>query len=138
MNTLIDLLKIATNRKLSQREIAMAKRGEKYKYPGSMTDSDEFWVDGDCFVKRKTRAVKHYGSREASNPEVVRENPSVIKIDTRWHNQDGSLVKKRVNINSISSPYSSFKVIVYTPSGRFVGNIQAHSESYEKSYRRGE
>ena len=129
-----DLIKILTGRKLSKREMEMARKGEKRDYPSSKTDLDEFWIDGNYFVKRKTRAIGHYESREASNQDVIRKNYSGIKRDTRYYNSDGLLVKKRINVDKINPTYSSLKVISYTPSGSLIGKVEAHSESYSKSY----
>jgi hypothetical protein len=129
MTELIDLLKIATGRKLSQKEMEMARREEKHSYP-SMKDLDEFWIDGDYMVKKETRILNYHESKEASNPDVVRQNPSKTKTDTKYYNLDGLLVKRRITIDKINPFYSSHKVISYTPSGSFFGDVQSHSESF--------
>ena len=124
---LIDLLRIAMGRKLSKREMEMAKDGEKFGYSYLTIDSDEFWVDGDKIVKRETRANKYYGSVEASNPEVTRSNPAVINIDTKYYDSDGFLVERHIKVDKINQE-PIYQTLVYSPPGRFFGKSKSKAE----------
>lgn len=103
--TLVDLLKIATDRKLSQIELEeVRKKGEVRRGSPKEYSETKLYSIGDQIIKEETRYW-----------------PGLVVSQTSYYTSGGLLMRKDTEETNLSGKSDRKKSLIYSPPGRFFG-----------------
>lgn len=124
--TLVDMLKIATGRKLSSRQMQLAEEGkEELHFSGISPESfdgnfDNLWIEGNNIHRRIVRYTLAT-RRDFSIPNKEHTMYYPVEEDKRIYDKEGLLEERIVERNHPAGWVYSAKSIAYNPPGNWFG-----------------
>ncbi len=116
MTNIVDKLKIALGRKLSESQIRLAKSG---------IDNFHVWnfirEEGNKIVVGRTY-FEHATTHDLSlvSAKLHTGNYPIKTVDSEY-DSDGLIVRKKITTNEPAGPLTSYKEVVYEPAGKIFG-----------------
>jgi hypothetical protein len=125
MVDLIDMLKIATGRKLSQEQMDEAKTGDPGLFPHDcLVDKPETFdniaINGDKIVRRMAK-YRWCITPDTSHEEVSHRGYYVVLDEERKYNRDGLLEERFICKMPGGLTVADRITLVYDPAGRLIG-----------------
>jgi hypothetical protein len=118
MTNLMDLIKIAMGRKLSDAQM-------KNAIPKECTMDFEHYISS---VRKKVSEIHKYTDNKFAWFTTISTNYSIEKAIKKEYNEQGLLTGKMINYNP--ETHASWRTIIYSPPGRFFGKIDNERSTY--------